>query len=66
MDTVESEGFLVVGCLAVGQGISGARRLPFSPPGDLFDLIRTPRYHLSGMSTVRERASVRVSLGVRA
>lgn len=36
VDTVESEGFLVVGCLAVRQRISGARRLPFSPRGDLF------------------------------
>lgn len=35
VDTVESEGFLVGGCLAVRQGISGARRLPFSPRGDL-------------------------------
>jgi len=39
VDTVESEGFLVVGCLAVGQRISGARRLPFSPSEGLFDLI---------------------------
>lgn len=35
VDTVESEGFLIGGCLAVRQGISGARRLPFSPRGDL-------------------------------
>lgn len=41
VDTVESEGFLVVGCLAVRQRISGARRLPFSPRGDLFGPERT-------------------------
>lgn len=31
VDTVESEGFLVIGCLAVRQRISEAQRLPFSP-----------------------------------
>lgn len=47
VDTVESKGFLVVGCLAVRQGISGARRLPFSPPADLPARLQDVSKHVS-------------------
>lgn len=45
-------------CLAVGQGISGARRLPFSPSGGLFDLIRT--YTMVSVQSFRNVNCIRV------